>query len=212
MRLSLVLGIIGASLSLIIIIAIILSTQVGKKDIVSEYGCSLTLGIDKPSTIRLPEGLYSGGLTLGIKMYYCNVNGFDDIRLVNVGRDKGMADSYQFIMRPGSVATITFLLDISELLVSDDRSGKEYRGIEAVLFYSAYPAFEPIITTITYEEGVIIKPIYLNIISDNYLLVEYAIEVKEDVKERIESYILGPNTYFVRPFYALPPLYITIRM
>ncbi len=108
------------SLSLIIVM---LSTQVDKEDIVSEYGCSLTLGIDKPSSVGRFEGIFSGG-RLPITVYYCDAKGFDDIRLVH--RYEGRPDVYEFIMSPGSTATITFLLDVRWLEAGDYRNGKEY--------------------------------------------------------------------------------------
>jgi hypothetical protein len=212
MRLSLVLGIIGALLSLIIIIiiTIILPIQfdIDKKDIVSEYGCSLTLGIDKPSSVGRFEGISTHPALLPIKVYYCNVNGFDDIRLIHRSEDR--PDSYEFIMRPGSEATITFLLDVSQLVAGGYMDGKEYKykGIKAFLFSTID---QPIITKIIYEEGVALYPTKFFILSDEYILVTYGIVVDEEVKERTKYSVLeGPYTYSMYLFYALD-LYITIR-
>ncbi len=187
----------------------IVSEQVDKEDIVSEYGCSLTLGIDKPSSVGRFEGIRTNPALHEIKIYYCNVDGFDDIRLVNRYEDR--PDVYEFIMRPGSTATITFLLDVSWLEAGDYRDGKEYRykGIEAFLFLTIH---QPIITRITYDEGVIFHPAKFYILSDEYILVEYVIEVDEEVKERTNYTVLeGPYTYSIYPLFSAPHgLYITI--
>ena len=202
------------SLSLIIVM---LSTQTDKdsvneqadkKDIVSEYGCSLTLGIDKPSSVGRFEGIRTSPALLPIKVYYCNVNGFDDIRLIHRSEDR--PDSYEFIMRPGSEATITFLLDVSQLVAGDYMDGKEYKykGIKAFLFLTID---QPIITKIIYEEGVALYPTKFFILSDEYILVTYGIVVDEEVKERTKYSVLeGPYTYSMYLFDALD-LYITIR-
>jgi hypothetical protein len=204
------------SLSLIIVM---LSTQTDKdsvneqadkEDIVSEYGCSLTLGVDKPSSVGRFEGIRTSPAVNDIKIYYCNVDGFDDIRLVSRYEDR--PDEYEFIMRPGSTATITFLLDLSWLGAGDYMDGKEYRykGIEAFLFLTIH---QPIITRITYDEGVILHPTKFYILSDEYILVEYVIEVDEEVKERTNYTIIeGPYTYSIYPLFSSPHgLYITIR-
>jgi len=194
------------SLSLIIVM---LSTQVDKEDIVSEHGCSLTLGIDKPSSVGRFEGIRTSPALLNIKVYYCNVDGFDDIRLVH--RREGWPDTYEFIMRPGSEATITFLLDVSQLVAGDYMDVKEYRykGIDAFLFLTIH---QPIITRITYDEGVALYPTKFFILSDEYILVTYGIVVDEEVKERSNYSVLeGPYTYDIYPLFSAHGLYITIR-
>ncbi len=119
MRLSFVLGIIIASI--LLITTIILSTNkdiVSESDIASKYGYPSTLGIDKQSSIRWPEGLYSSPPPSDIKVYYCDIKGFTDIKFVK--QNKFGFNEYEFVMRPGSTAAITFLLDVSEEWIMDN--------------------------------------------------------------------------------------------
>ncbi len=83
-----------------------------------------------------------------------------------------------------------------------------YKGIEAFLFLTIH---QPIITRITYDEGVVLHPTRFYILSDEYILVEYVIEVDE-VKERTDYTVLeGPYTYNIYSLFSAHGLYITIR-
>ncbi len=207
MRLSLILGIIIASISLITVI--ILSTNediVSESDITSEYGCSSTLGIDKPSSIRWPEGLYVSPPPSDIKVYYCDIKGFTDIRFVK--QNEFGSNEYEFVMRPGSTATITFLLDVSEEWIMDN-NGKVYRGIKAMM-PPVIP--EPLFRSITYPEGFFLYPSSVQILSNEHVLVKYTIEVDKDIIERPKYVsVLGPNIYYISIFGPNNAFYISIR-
>jgi hypothetical protein len=206
MRSSLTLGIIIASIASIATVIIILIPSTYKVDIVSKYGCSTTLGIDKPSSIRWPEGLYSGGI-LPIKVYYCDVKGFADIRFVT--RNNFGFNEYEFVMRPGSTATITLLLDVSELWVKELDTGKVYTGVKAMIRPEKPPAFY--LLSYTYPEGFYFYPSSVQILSNEYVLVTYTAEADKDIIKRTTvGTVLGLNVYPILISGANNAFYISI--
>jgi hypothetical protein len=206
MRSSLTLGIIIASIASIATVIIILIPSTYKVDIVSKYGCSTTLGIDKPSSIRWPEGLYSGGI-LPIKVYYCDVKGFADIRFVT--RNNFGFNEYEFVMRPGSTATITLLLDVSELWVKELDTGKVYTGVKAMIRPEKPPAFY--LLSYTYPEGFYFYPSSVQILSNEYVLVTYTAEADKDIIKRTTvGTVLGLNVYPILISGANNEFYISI--
>jgi hypothetical protein len=207
MRSSLILGIIIASLASIVTVIIIIIPSIYKEDIVSKYGCSTTLGIDKPSSIRWPEGLYASGSGLPIKVYYCDVKGFADIRFVT--RNNFGFNEYEFVMRPGSTATITLLLDVSKLRIEDLDTGKVYTGVKAMIRPEKPPAFY--LLSDTYPEGFYFYPSSVQILSNEYVLVTYTAEADKDIIKRTTvGTVLGLNVYPILIFSADNEFYISI--
>jgi hypothetical protein len=206
-RSSLILGIIIASIASIVTVIIILIPSTYKEDFVSIYGCSTTLDIDKPSDIRWPEGLYVGGRPLPIKVYYCYVDGFADIRFVTSNNfDNFKFNEYEFVMRPGSTATITFLLDVSEL-EAKDHTGKVYTGVKAMMSPSL--AFR--LSSESEPEGFYFYPSVVEILSNEYVLVTYtAVADKDIIKRTTVGTRLGLNVYPILIFDRHNAFYISI--
>lgn len=104
--------------------------------------CSLELDADGKSNIELQEELYSGR-TFRINIYYCKVEGFDEIRLVDEGgidypENIKVPNFYEFVLRQGKKASITFLVEINEEQEFDKKAlisiyGKKIEGIKSLM-------------------------------------------------------------------------------
>ncbi len=163
------------SISLILLLVIIMQhNQNENKDIVNN--CSLTLRVDKPSNIKLHEGLYSG-FGLDIDVYYCKIEGFDEIRLVADNSKRmpnPMPDLYEFVLKPNSTANITFLINVNQEWETKDRVLK---GVELLRHFNI------IDEQLFYDDSKVrVYQSDMHILSDKSVLVTYTFEADKDAK------------------------------
>ncbi|GIU71817.1 MAG: hypothetical protein KatS3mg003_1296 [Candidatus Nitrosocaldaceae archaeon] len=203
------LSIIGI-LSIIILILIIPNQE--DKESLDVSNCSLELDTDKGSNIKLPGGLYSGR-TFDINVYYCKVEGFDEIRLVEESSKEStefikIPNSYEFVLKQGKKASITFLVEINEYF---EPYGKKVEGIKALMYDEKTLDIRSYFTKIalynysnawidyrfiTFEDYSKVK-IYLSdmdIISDKSVIVTYTFEADKEAREATYEVSLMPAT------------------
>ncbi|RMF28670.1 MAG: hypothetical protein D6752_07245 [Candidatus Nitrosothermus koennekii] len=209
------LSIIGI-LSIIILILIIPNQE--DKESLDVSSCSLELDTDKGSNIKLPGGLYSGR-TFEINVYYCKVEGFDEIRLVEESSKEStefikIPNSYEFVLKQGKKASITFLVEINEDFDMKVKElipiyGEKIEGVKALMIHEHSIDLRSYFTQIfVYNDqtGGYALPIFedyskvkiylsdMKIISDKSVIVTYTFEAYKDAREATYNISLMPAT------------------